>query len=91
MVVTDSAYVAVLENKLMQAERSLYEFKRIFRHWTTRDLVGDRVPPQQQEEPVALKKNESTGIYPGQIRPLGRNEEGGDVHDLAEQEEACVE
>ena len=81
MVVTDSAYVAILENKLVQAERSLYEFKRIFRYWTT----------QQQEEPIALKKNESTGVYPGQIRPPERNEEGGDVSDLTEQEEACVE
>ena len=34
MTVTDGAYIAVLEQKLVQSERSLYEFRRIFEHWT---------------------------------------------------------
>jgi len=60
MTVTDSAFIAVLENKLIQAERSLHEFKQIFTHWTER--LEDR--PRRRE----LKK--SNGLYPGQLPPL---------------------
>ena len=34
MTVTDGAYIAVLEKKLVQSERSLYEFRQIFNHFS---------------------------------------------------------
>ena len=71
--VSDSAYIAVLENKLVQAERSLYEFRQIFVHWTKeRDGRSfgntDRQTRTERTDNggpgTLLKKN---GLYPGQL------------------------
>jgi hypothetical protein len=82
MTVTDSAYIAVLENKLAQAERNLYEFRQIFTHWQG-----------QREEPAATATlaADDKGRYPGQLPPPQSDEEERDVPDLAEHEEACLE
>ena len=36
MTVTDAAYIAALEKKLMEAERALYGFRAIFNNFTER-------------------------------------------------------
>jgi len=59
MHITDSAYIAVLENKLIQSERSLYEFRQIFTHWTK----------GLDDGPKTLGRL-TDGSYPGQLPPL---------------------
>jgi len=81
MHVTDSAYVAVLENKLQQAERSLYEFRKIFTHWTEeREETNERRPGDLLEN----------GLYPGQYTnptPTLDDDDGAGVTEP----EQCVE
>ena len=64
MHVTDSAYIAVLENKLQQSERNLYEFRQIFMHWTKERLVETET--SKVERTATLLRNED-GSYPGQL------------------------
>jgi len=79
MNVTDSAYIAVLENKLIQAERSLDEFRRIFEYWTRRidgtrtstgdgEHVGGHVAEVDLETYGKYKGKDPRrkGLYPGQ-------------------------
>jgi len=77
MTVNDSAYIAVLENKLIQAERNLYEFRQIFTHW-------------RSEENTTPTKDKQ-GLFPGQLRPFGGTEEVGSSEDFADEEAECVE
>jgi len=65
MHITDSAYIAVLENKLIQAERSIYEFRQIFTHWTGRSSGEE----EGNKRPRLLTRLED-GSYPGQLPPL---------------------
>jgi hypothetical protein len=100
MEVTDSAYIAVLENKLVQAERSLYEFKRIFSHWTTQRMdvsnvegkVGRRLQEKQEvlEElhGTRILECDSNGIYPGQLAPLTLDDESDSGDDTGDE---CLE
>ena len=44
--VADAAYIAVLENKLQQAERNIHEFRCIFTHWQG----GNKVQGEHDEE-----------------------------------------
>ncbi len=57
MTVTDGAYIAVLEQKLVQSERSLYEFRRIFEHWTrgTGKEMASRVVEESYEGDYILQ------------------------------------
>ena len=83
MTVDDSAYIAVLENKLVQAERNLYEFRQIFTHWQTGRI-------ESTVSRATTGPNEQ-GLFPGQLEPHGGDEEIRDIPDLAEHEEACLE
>ncbi|GAG43715.1 unnamed protein product [marine sediment metagenome] len=53
MTVTDGAYISVLENKLIQAERSLHEFKSIFQHWT-------KTIPEEHNEYITAPEEDCT-------------------------------
>jgi hypothetical protein len=64
MTVTDSAFIAVLENKLVQAERNLYEFRRIFNHFVGNNLRSSNNPRSTE---YGINEN---GLYPGQLPPL---------------------
>jgi len=66
MTVTDSAFIAVLENKLVQAERNLYEFRQIFTHWTGQT---NKSVAAYKGKPTTLTK-QADGLYPGQLPPL---------------------
>jgi hypothetical protein len=60
MTVTDSAYIAVLENKLAQAERNLYEFRQIFTHWQSSQSDAQQV---QRTEPSGLAEEKRSHQY----------------------------
>ena len=78
MTVNDSAYIIVLENKLAQAERNLYEFRQIFTHW-------------QQDAPSKQIERDESGLFPGQLRPSRVAEEEGDLESVAYEEAECLE
>jgi len=85
MHITDSAYIAVLENKLIQSERSLYEFRQIFQHWTEGRISGDSEVVVQESDTTELLqkvhgtrtlKRNSDGSYPGQLPAHTVEDEG---------------
>jgi hypothetical protein len=57
MTITESAYVAALEKKLIEAERALYGFRAIFNNYRDKRVV-------QCEEPTDGTR---TDLYPGQL------------------------
>ena len=105
MEVTNSAYVAVLENKLQQAERNLHEFRKIFTHWSSR-MGSDRSHKGDCGGPVSaskttivldevhgtqtLKRN-SDGSFPGQLTPPTLDEELFDPAEAGKSEAECIE
>lgn len=80
---SDSAYVAVLENKLDQAERSLYEFRKIFSHWQSTGGEDKRQYRTLTKYP--------DGRYPGQLPPLDISERGGPDEEVPDPETECSE
>ena len=57
MTITDAAYVAALEKKLIEAERALYGFRAIFNNYREQRVV-------QHEDTDDGKR---TDLYPGQL------------------------
>lgn len=70
--VSTGAYIAALHKKLAQAERSLYEFRRIFEHFISEEgqhaCLSSKVCEDDQE-PIQ-EAPERAGLYPGQIDNL---------------------
>ena len=62
--VTDAAYVAVLENKLVQAERNLYEFRQIFTHWQSSRGNVQEVEGAQSLRMAKEDRDYSNSVYP---------------------------
>lgn len=57
--VSAGAYIAALHKKLAQAERNLYEFRKIFEHF--QESCGER--PVEACDLTARRE----GLYPGQL------------------------
>lgn len=52
MTVTEQAYLSVLEQKLVEAERALYGFRKIYEHWRVNGFgdVGSNQDPGEQSQ-----------------------------------------
>lgn len=65
MTITESAYIAALEKKLMEAERALYGFRAIWNNLQTNGLGNDR--HEESAGRCSLSTTREDGLYDGQL------------------------
>lgn len=78
MTITESAYVAALEKKLIEAERALYGFRAI---WNNLSSEGIRL---QEADRPSISPPSKDGLYPGQLPPLPHPEDLEESHECVE-------
>lgn len=68
MTVTDAAYVAALEKKLVEAERALYGFRAIWNNFAERTNRLRESDPSSDtgQDGRGVRQENVGGLYPGQ-------------------------